>query len=112
EDGIMTDADKVFMGYTTPRFRWSLRNDFNYKNFDLSIFLYSNWDYYSIINRAANNSSFPDRATDYAIERLTRDNPIDDYARIGSKNIGNNYVNRSFIRLENISISYRLPNEL
>ena len=111
-DDIMTDADKVFMGYTTPRFRWSFRNDFSYKNFDLSIFLYSNWGHYSTFNRAANNSNFPDRATDYAIDRWTKDNPINDYGRIGSKNIGNNYVSRSFIRLENISLSYRVPNDL
>ena len=35
--------------------------------------------------------------------------PINDYARIGSKNLGTHYVNKSFIRLDNITVSYRLP---
>ncbi|MCY4778072.1 SusC/RagA family TonB-linked outer membrane protein [Sphingobacterium sp. UT-1RO-CII-1] len=111
EDGVMTNADRVFQGYTTPRFRWSLRNDFNYKNFDLSLFLYSNWGQNHSFNRAANNSVFADRATDYYMGRWTAANPINDYARIGSKNIGNNYVDKSFVRLESITFSYRVPAE-
>lgn len=39
----------------------------------------------------------------------TPENPINDYARIGSKNLGTHYVNKSFIRLDNITVSYRLP---
>lgn len=36
---------------------------------------------------------------------------INDYARIGSKNIGTNYVNKSFVRLENVTLSYHFPKE-
>ena len=28
EDGIMTNEDRIFQGYTTPRFRWAFRNEF------------------------------------------------------------------------------------
>ncbi len=109
----MTDADKVFQKYRTPRFRWTLRNDFTfYKDFSLSFMLYSYWGQYNRFNRAANNNSFPDRATDYEQPRWTPDNPINDYARIGSKNTGNNYVDQSFIRLENITLSYNVPKKL
>jgi len=111
-NGIMTNEDRVFQRYRTPRFRWSWRNDLNYKNFDFSIFLYSNWGQTNSFNRAANNQNFPDRATDYAISRWTPDNPSQDYARIGSKNIGNNYVDQSFIRLDNLTLSYRVPSRL
>jgi len=112
QDSLMSDADKVFQNYTTPRFRWSLRNEFNYRNFNLSFFIYSNWGQYGTFNRAANVSSFADRATDYAMPRWTPNNPINDYARIGSKNISSNYVDRSFIRLDNISLSYLVPKYL
>jgi len=111
-DGVMTDADRVFQKYRTPRFRWSWRNDFNYKNLSLSVFLYSNWGQSDSFNRAANNSSFADRTTDYVIPRWTPENNINDYARIGSKNIGTNYVDKSFIRLENISLSYLVPSSI
>src|SRR5690606_5929383 len=108
-DGVMTDEDRVFQQWTTPRFRWSLRNDFHYGDFDFSFFIYSNWGHYDTYNRAANNANFADRATDYKQPRWTPDNPINDYGRVGSKNIGDNYVSRSFIRLDNVSLSYAVP---
>lgn len=111
-DGVMSDEDRIFQRYRTPRFRWSWRNDFTYQNFSLSFFIYSNWGQTETFNRAANNSSFPDRATDYVLDRWTESNPIDNYARIGSKNIGNNYVDQSFVRLENVTLSYAIPNRL
>lgn len=110
-DSILSNDDKIFMGYNTPRFRWSWRNDFDYKNFNLSIFIYSNWGQKGTLNRAANNSGFTDRTTDYAMPRWTPDNPISDYARIGSKNLGDNYVDRSFIRLDNIALTYTVPRD-
>ncbi|MBE8713206.1 SusC/RagA family TonB-linked outer membrane protein [Sphingobacterium hungaricum] len=110
-DGIMSDADRTFQRYKTPRFRWSWRNDFSYNNFSLSFFIYSNWGQTDTYNRAANTSNFPDRATDYALPRWTPENPINDYGRIGSKNVGNNYVDRSFIRVDNITLGYSVPSE-
>jgi len=111
EDGIMSDDDRIFQRYKTPRFRFSWRNDFSYSNFSLSFFIYSNLGQTDTYNRAANTSNFPDRATDYALPRWTPENPTNDYGRIGSKNVGNNYVNRSFIRLDNITLGYSVPSE-
>lgn len=109
-NGVLNDDDKVFQKYRTPRFMWSLRNEFSfYKNFSLSFLVYSHWGNYNSFNRAANNSNFPDRCSEYVIPRWTPENPINDYARIGSKNLGTNYVNRSFIRLDNITFSYNVP---
>ena len=108
-DGIMNNKDNVFQGYSTPRFRWTLRNELIYKDFSLSATIYSYWKYYGAFQRSANNYAFPDRTSDYDFPRWTKTNPINDYARIGSKNIGTNWVNRSFIRLENVSLSYNLP---
>ena len=110
-DGIMNNKDKVFQGYTTPRFRWTLRNEWTYKNLSLSAVLYSYLGHYGAFQRAANNYSFPDRTSDYDFPRWTATNPINDYARIGSKNIGTNYVNKSFVRLENVTLSYHFPKE-
>ena len=111
-DGIMNNKDKVFQGYKTPRFRWTLRNEVKYKDFSFSALFYSFWNYYDAHQRAANNHSFPDRTSDYDFPRWTSTNPINDYARIGSKNLGTNWVNKSFIRLENVSISYNVPKEI
>ena len=110
EDGVMTDDDKTFQEYTTPRFRWTWRNEFNfYQNFSLSFMMYSYWGQHGDFNRAANSANYPDRASDYIMPHWMPDNPIDDYARIGSKNTGTVYREKSFIRLDNITVSYRIP---
>lgn len=111
-DGIMDNKDKVFQGYKTPRFRWTLRNEFTFRDFTASVMLYSYWKYYGAHQRAANNYSFPDRTSDYDFPRWTSTNPINDYARIGSKNLGTNWVEKSFIRVENIAVSYNVPKKL
>ena len=111
-DGIMNNDDKVFQGYTTPRYRWSLRNEADYRGLRLSVMMYSNLGYYGSFQRAANNYAFPDRTSDYDFPRWTSTNPINDYARIGSKNIGTNWVNRSFLRVENVTLSYSIPKNI
>ncbi len=108
-DGVMTDEDRVFQQWRTPRYRWSFRSNLSYRDIDLSFLIYANWGQVDTYNRAANSANFADRATDYATPRWTADNPINDYARIGSRNIGSNYVNRSFIRMDNIMLGYRVP---
>ncbi|MDR0558678.1 MAG: SusC/RagA family TonB-linked outer membrane protein [Prevotellaceae bacterium] len=109
-DGVLTDDDKTFQGYTTPRYRWSWRNDVVlYKYWTFSLMLYSHLGHYDTFNRAANAVSLADRRTWYDIPRWTPETPENDYARIGSKNIGNNYLLKSFIRLENVALSYQVP---
>jgi TonB-linked SusC/RagA family outer membrane protein len=112
-DGVMTDADRIFQGYTTPRFRWTLRNEFIFnRNISLSTMFYSYWGQYGSFNRAANVSNFPDRCSEYVQPYWTAENRINDYARIGSKNIGTIYKEKSFIRFENITLSYNVPKNL
>lgn len=112
-DGVMNNEDRVFQGYTTPRFRWTLRNEFVFmKNMSLSFMLYSYWGQKGTFDRAANNYKHPDRTSDYLQPYWTPDNPINDFARIGSKNIGHNYISRSFIRLDNITLSYNVPSKI
>ena len=109
-DGVMDNDDKIFQGYTTPRFRWSWRNEFTfYKNFNLSFMVYSHIGQYGTFNRAANTGGMFDRYTVVDIPRWTKDNPTNDYGRLGSKNIGSNYVKKTFVRMENITLSYNVP---
>ncbi|MDR0844597.1 MAG: TonB-dependent receptor [Tannerella sp.] len=109
-DGVLTDEDKIFQGYTTPRFRWTWRNEFTfYKDFALSFMLYSYWGHYDNFNRPA---TIPDMYNSYADPRWTPDNPINDYPRIGARNLGIDYRERSFIRLDNVSLSYNVPRKV
>ena len=120
---VYNDDDKRFQGTTTPPVNWSFRNDFTlWKNLTISINMYSRMGHKSL---STNYLNYDDdgggmtyakanvRAKDY----WTLDNPTNEYGRIeaqgpdGAKSPGKLY-NRSFIRLENISIGYTLPKQL
>ncbi len=108
-DGVLTNEDKVFQGYTTPRFRISLRNDFIiYKNFEVSFNIYSCIGHYRDFEYGDNNWKSGGIGSSYDLPRWTKETPINDFARIGSKNLGKNYVNQSFVRLDNLTASYNL----
>ena len=113
-DKKYTDDDREFLGYSEPRFRWTLRNEFTfYKNFSFSFLFYSYWGHKTAFNQAKNRSNaFPDRVNSYAFPFWTPDNPINDYARLASNDGSASYSiyrSRSFIRLDNISLSYTVP---
>ena len=112
-DGKFSNDDRQFQGYTTPRFQWSLRNDFTiYKNIDFSFQIYSIWGQYDNFNQAKNNSGFIDRQNSYKYPYWTADNPRNDYARLFSSNGSANfnvYKKTSLIRLNNISVGYTIP---
>lgn len=108
------NSDKEFIGYSTPRFRWTFRNEFTFlKNWTASFMLYSYWGHKAPYQRAKHFEAGTLTKTNYfKIPYWTPENPTNKYARLYSddKNIGANfYRNLSFIRLDNISISYAVP---
>ncbi len=115
-DGKFSDEDRQFQGFRTPRFQWSLRNEFTIlRNFDLSFMLYSNWGQKDDYNFAKNNSGFQDRQNSYIRPYWTPENPIDDYARLFSSNGSANfsvYRNASYIRLSTVALAYTLPSSI
>ncbi|MDR2809713.1 MAG: SusC/RagA family TonB-linked outer membrane protein [Tannerellaceae bacterium] len=109
--------DKEFIGYSTPRFRWTLRNEFAFlKNWTASFLLYSYWGHKAPFQRAKHFEAGTLTKTNYfKIPYWTPDNPTNRYARLYSddKNIGANFYRElSFIRLDNISVSYAVPKSL
>ncbi|QNL50592.1 SusC/RagA family TonB-linked outer membrane protein [Olivibacter sp. SDN3] len=117
DDGSFTNADKQFIGFAEPRFRWSLRNDFQiYKNFTFSFMMYSLWGHSEPFNLLKSRDGFPDRQNSYKYPYWTPDNPSNEWARIssseGSATGFNVYRKRSFIRLDNVSIAYNLPKSI
>jgi hypothetical protein len=114
-DGKYSDADRQFVGYRNPRFTWTLRNDFTYKNFDFSFMMYSNWGMQEDFNQAKNNGGFIDRQNSYIYPYWTPENPINDYARLFSSNGSASYSvyrKTSFIRLSTVALAYTIPPRL
>lgn len=110
--------DKVFLGQTTPKFRWSIRNDFTImKNLSVSVNIYSYWGHKAATTSYLHNLGADNgRTNDYAEKYWTPENPSTRYARLNStlpSNISPKLVmDKSFIRLENISLSYDLPSKI
>lgn len=110
DDGYYTDADKQFQGYKRPVVRLTLRNTFQYKNFELSIKMYSYLGHYKSNYWLRNNEAFYDRSTFYNVPYWTPENPGNKWARIESYETGFDvWENNSFIRIDNVSLSYRVP---
>lgn len=116
-DGRLSNEDKKFLGFSEPRFRTSLRNEFNFlSNFNFSFFIYSNWGHMASYNQLKSRNGFPDRENSYKNNYWTPENPSNEWARINSNEGGATgfsvYRKKSFIKVDNISLSYTVPHHL
>lgn len=116
-DGLLTDDDKQFIGYTTPRFSWTLSNTFRlFKNFEASFVLYSLWGHKAKYDLAKHDDHIEDRCNSWDIPYWTPENQLDDYARLRSapaKGVSYSaWFNNSYIRLENVAFAYKFPKSL
>ena len=114
DDGLLTDEDKQFLGYKTPRFSWTLNNTFTlFNDFEFSFVLYSLWGHKGSYNLAKHADHIEDRCNSRDIPYWTPENQLDDFARLRSAPAkGVNYsvwFDKSYIRLENIALAYKVP---
>lgn len=119
-DGVITTADKAYLGSPTPKFTYGLTNTFEYKNFDLSILVtaQSGGKIFGVLGRAidrpgmgaANNvlgnwrnawwseTDQGDGSTPYILSTTT------------GTTIDSRWLYSSdYIRIKNVSLGYRLP---
>ncbi len=112
ENRRYSNEDKVFQGSTSPRFRWSFRNDFTFwKNFNVSVNIYSKWGHKGS-EEFINSGYQAERQNVYRLKYWTPDNPTNNYARLGASNVasgGERIIDKSFIRLESIALEYNVP---
>lgn len=115
KDYTISQDDYQFLGQRDPKIRLYLRNDFVlYKNFDISFNLYSYLGQKIASTDYLNNFDFSgDYYNTEKRDYWTPQNKSNSYARLKSK-LPNNYqpkkiINGDFIRLENISLGYTLP---
>ena len=73
--------------------------------------MYAKIGQWGAFNNAANTITSGD-FNGYVIPRWTKEKPLTNYARLGSSNVGNYYVNKSFLRMENIYLSYSVPKNI
>ena len=125
EDGtrvpVYNDKDKKYLGTTAPPIYWTLRNEFTFwKSFDVSFSLYSYMGHKSLSSNWLNQDNGGSQVTNVfnmpEKEYWTPENPTNKYGRLDAKGPNTGLVggvsklyNRSFVRLNDITLGYTLP---
>ena len=122
-EGDIDASDRKIIGYSEPAYRFSINNQVSYNNWTLNLFLNSvqggsnyylasddllDWKIYGLNTF---NFNFP-QGLDY----WSPENPDAQYQRPNIGNIsegiqGTRYMQRSFVRLQNVSLAYNFPTE-
>lgn len=116
-DGITT-ADRQILGKTDPAYRFSIMNKFTYKNISFSFFInsiqggkdgYMGRNTYSVV--LDDNAKRYNRFTEQAEKFWSPNNPGGIYSRsyTSGKITPYLYQQRSFVRLQDVTLSYDLP---
>lgn len=112
-DYKITDKDKQILGSTRPKFVASMVNNFEYKGFDLSVFLYA-----SVGGMLKNKIEFmekPGRANTIKLDYWTPNNPTNAFPRPTADVEKLDYISSlgydkaDFLRVRNITLGYTLP---
>ncbi|KEO71935.1 hypothetical protein EL17_20680 [Anditalea andensis] len=122
QDGKIDANDRIILGSDIPSWSGSINNRFNYKNFDLAVFIYTTQGV-NIYSEAGGTSlggminlrrgyNLNSRNVDY----WTPDNPSNEFpqprVRGHAYSTPMAYFDASFIRVRNITLGYSLPNPL
>lgn len=115
-DGKITSTkDRQHIGNSKANFRWSFNNNFFYKDFSLMVYLYSVWGgkgYYQSGANQPENDPYPYRedVNKVVYDYWALDNTDGIFPRPDSQSKANvkgvKYLDRSFIKLQKISLSY------
>ncbi|MFT3752827.1 MAG: SusC/RagA family TonB-linked outer membrane protein [Paludibacter sp.] len=136
KDGVIDESDRTVIGNPAPKFTYGIGNTFSYKNWDLSVMLngvYGN----QVVNyqrrfleNARNSTNLLEKAMNYAVvSKIDPNGPVDyrnlyisggnaDMPRMAASaaSSASNYrfsdrflEDGSYLRIQNISIGYNLP---
>ena len=119
-DGLITDADRAFIGNPNPDFSASLNNTFTYRNFSLSVYLQSVYgnDIFNA-NRLYNEAmSITTNQSTAVLGRWTGPGTSNSMPRAvyGDPNNNNRASSRyiedgSYLRIKNVSLTYNIPTD-
>jgi hypothetical protein len=115
-DGLITSDDRDIIGSAQPDFIFGFTNNFDYKNFDLSLFFYGSVGN-DLLNMTNMNLEW-NRTTD-ALNRWTPSNTNTEqprngfyYAQYGGYTNSHFIEDASFLRLKNITLGYTIPTRI
>lgn len=118
-DGRITEADRQVLGQAAPDFIWSVTNNFEYKNFDLSIFIngsHGNSMVNAYLFEIGTLLGETNVLRSYWENRWTPENPNNEFPKVApsERNIFSDaqIEDASFVRLKNVSLGYTLPSKV
>jgi TonB-linked SusC/RagA family outer membrane protein len=120
-DKIVDADDITFIGSPLPKFTYGLTNTFQYKDFDLSVFVQGShgakiFNFLRWQLEKMDNAFFNQMST--VMDRYTASNPNGKLPRFTNTNTNNVYISDryvedgSYVRIQNISLGYRLPKSI
>lgn len=120
-NGIINDNDRTYIGNPTPEWSFSMNNSFNYKNFDLQIFLQgvAGNDIYNANRIWQEGMAVPQNQTRKVLDRWTGEGTSNSMPRAmySDPNKNARHSNRfiedgSYLRVKNLTLGYTLPQQL
>jgi len=112
---IDPNNDKTIVGHSSPNWTGGFQNTFDYKNWELSVFIISRLGYTIETADEPLQGRYAQRLLDYwTPENPTNAYPSPDYSSAAGDpyKTSLNYQNGSFIKIRNISLGYRLPKKV
>lgn len=118
---VRTSADRTVLGTSLPNFIGGFNTTLNYKNWNLGIhgtFSYGGKKYWAAMSKQFTiEPTTPKNLLNIALKRWTPENPSNKYPKIRLVNNNSTYFSdfylydASFLKIQNISLSYRFPQE-
>ncbi|WP_435132159.1 SusC/RagA family TonB-linked outer membrane protein [Formosa sp. A9] len=115
DNKIDANEDQKIIGQANPKWIAGLQNTFNYKNFELYVFLFSRWGHTVTGGAVDMQGRYASRKVDY----WRPDNPTNEYPIADFNNGGQpvhysamNYQDGSFVKLRNLSLGYYMPDQV
>lgn len=118
-NGVVDPGDRTTFSQV-PKFSFGVNNHFEYKNIDLSVFVYGRIGHY--INYEYNNSAYKPSALENSsnVDYWTPENPTNGFPRPNSSYSTTNYlyqstlgyVKGSFVKIRDVSLGYNIPSSL
>lgn len=113
DDGVLDERDYVVLGTPSPDWTIGMSNTFAYKNWDLSVYVYTRYgglydDSFTYMFTAWDNEHWNKLDVNY----WTPENRSNDYPQIGAQSYYTQVLSKisgSFLKIQNITLGYTLP---
>lgn len=112
-DGVITPEDRVIIGSTVPDYTLGFNNRFNYRGFEVNVFVYARQGQ-TIISEAAGSFKIDALENGPLVDYWTPENPTNAYPRpdAGTSRASTQYYNTlqyvdgSFVKIRDITLAY------